>query len=119
MRSGGALMVSGGGGITWTGDNLVVNLAEFEMKVKRGMVAAAHFTSGQAEAYMKSRAPWTDRTGAARNGLGTQVITSTDKVAIVLYHSVAYGPFLEVRWGGKYAVIDPTMAAIAPLYLDA
>lgn len=95
------------------------NLAETDFKVKRGMIAAANFVAPQAEQFMRSNAKWTDRTGAARNGLGARVVVGDDKVAIVLYHSVAYGVFLELRWGGKYAIIEPAMAAMGPLFAQA
>jgi hypothetical protein len=111
-------MARAGGGFHWEGD-LQAKLNQFGPKIKRNMVAAAKYTAGQAESYMKSEAPWTDRSGAARNGLGTEVVVSTNKVAIVLYQSVEYGPFLEVRWGGKYAIIEPTMAAAGPIFLEA
>lgn len=98
--------------------NLEAKLNQFGPKVKRGMVAAANYTAMEAQAYMKANAPWTDRTSAARNGLGTQVQVSANKVAIVLYHSVPYGVFLELRWGGRYAIIEPTMAAVGPLFVE-
>lgn len=96
----------------------MTNVADLEPRIKRAMVAAAEYTSGHAETYMKDNAPWTDRTGAARNGLGTRVVTTGDKVVIVLYHTVPYGVFLELRWDGKYAIIEPTMAAVGPLFVE-
>ncbi len=99
--------------------NLQAGLRGLDMHVKRGIVAAANYTAPLAQQYMRSQATWTDRSGAARNGLKAQVVTGGDKVAIVLYHSVPYGIWLEVRWGGKYAIIEPTMAATMPLFLEA
>lgn len=98
---------------------LQVGLATLSPKIKTGMVAAANYCAPLAEEYMKANATWTDRTGAARNGLRAKVMTSPDKVALVLYHSVPYGVFLEVRWSGKYAIIEPAMAAIGPLFVEA
>lgn len=98
--------------------NLEANLKGLDQKVKAGMVAAANYVAPQAESFMKSTAPWTDQTGAARNGLRARVRVSGNTVAIVLYHSVPYGIWLEVRWGGKYAVIEPAMAAAGPLYVQ-
>lgn len=98
---------------------LMANVATIDLKMKAGIVAAANYAAPQAEAFMKENAPWTDRTGAARNGLGTQVVIDDGTVAIVLYHSVPYGVFLELRWGGKYAIIEPTMAAIGPVFVEA
>lgn len=98
--------------------DLTARLNRIGPEVKRAMVAAAHYSATHAEGYMKDNAPWTDRTGAARNGLGAQVVVSTNKVAIVLYHSVPYGVWLELRWDGKYAIIEPTMATVGPLFVE-
>jgi hypothetical protein len=68
---------------------------------------------------MKSNAKWTDRTGNARQGLNADVQVSTNNVAIVLYHTVPYGVFLEVRWGGRYAIILPAMQYGGPLFVAA
>jgi hypothetical protein len=103
--------------IKWEGD-LTANLNQMGPKVKRGMVAAANYVAPMAESYMKTNALWTDRTGAARNGLRAETQISTNKVAIIMYHSVPYGVFLEVRWGGKYAIIEKTMAYAAPLFVE-
>ena len=92
----------------WSGD-LEANLAKMPYEHQRAMTAAAAYTASATEAYMKQNAPWTDRTGAARNGLGAKVYTSATKVAVVLYHSVDYGIWLELRWGGKYAIIRPAL----------
>lgn len=98
--------------------DLTKRLDQFGPHAKRSMVAAAGYTATQAESFMRSQAPWTDRTGAARNGLRSQVVVSSNKVAIVLYHSVAYGPYLEVRWGGKYGILLDTVAAAGPLFVE-
>lgn len=99
--------------------NLQRNLATLPLKQRAAIVAAAHYTAPLAESFMKSTASWTDRTGNARNGLRARVVAGGDKVAIVLYHSVPYGVWLEVRWGGKYSVIMPALAATGPLFIEA
>lgn len=92
---------------------------QFGPNVKRGMVAAANYVAPLAEAHMKENAPWTDRSTNARDGLKAQVFTSSNKVAIVLYHSVPYGVFLEIRWGGRFAAIEPAMIAMGPVFVQA
>lgn len=99
--------------------DLQANLVALPQKQKMAIVAAAHYTAPLAESFMKSEASWTDRTGNARNGLRARVVASSNKVAIVMYHSVPYGVWLEVRWGGKYSVILPAMAATGPLFIEA
>lgn len=106
-----------GTGVHFEGD-LFANVHEFDLRVARATVAAAEYIAPQAEAHMKANAPWTDRTGAARNGLHAKVVAGSDVVGIVLYHSVPYGIFLEVRHSGAYAIILPTIQEFAPKFLD-
>ena len=42
------------------------------------------------------------------------VFESDEEIALVLYHRVTYGIWLEIRWSGRYAIIGPTMAEVAP-----
>lgn len=104
-------------GITWSGD-LTTRVNNFGPKVKRAMVAAAKMTEPEAEAYMKNNAPWQDRTGNARNGLKAQTVVSTNGVAILLFHQVPYGPYLELRWSGRYQIINPTIEVYAPILIQ-
>jgi hypothetical protein len=99
--------------IEWSGD-LTAKLNQFGPKVKRAMVTAAKFIEPQAEAHMKGNASWTDRTGNARNGLKAETVIETNSVAILLYHQVPYGVYLETRWSGRYAIINPTIEVFAP-----
>jgi hypothetical protein len=100
--------------------DLQANLAKMPDQQRRAVYASAQWVAPQAEAYMKGNAPWTDRTGNARSGLRARVRKNGENtVAIVLYHSVPYGVFLEVRWGGKYGVIPAAMAMAGPLWVEA
>jgi hypothetical protein len=62
----------------------------------------------EAEAHMKAVGPWRDRTGAARKLLMAETVDGGDEITLYLVHGAAHGIFLELRWGGKYAVIVPT-----------
>lgn len=95
----------------------MANVGDLNEHMTKSVIAAANFIAPKAEAHMRQNAPWTDRTSAARNGLRAQVQVSTNKVAIVLYHSVDYGIWLEVRWGGKYAIVRPTVDVMAPEFV--
>ena len=103
-----------GSGVTWSGDLTEERLQQMGPKVKRAMVAVAGLIAPQAESWMRVNATWTDRTSNARNGLGAKSVVSTNKVAVVLYHTVPYGIWLEVRWDGRYAVIEPAINEFAP-----
>jgi hypothetical protein len=101
--------------IEWSGD-LTGNLQTLGARTKNRMAATAKYVAPQIQSDMRANAPWTDRTGNARNGLFTQVQVSTNEVAIVLYHSVPYGIWLELRWSGKYAIITPMLAKWGPQF---
>ena len=101
------------GGFEWKGD-LFGNVNTFGTKTKARMVAVAKFSAPQIQSDMRQNAAWQDRTGNARNGLFAKPQVSTNAVAIVLYHSVPYGIWLELRWSGKYAIITPSLAKWGP-----
>jgi len=82
--------------------------------VRKASVATANRMAPEVANYAKVNAPWTDRTGNARNGLMAQPYDEGDNVGIVVYHSVSYGIWLEVRWAGKYAIIGPTIEVMGP-----
>lgn len=69
------------------------------------------------ENYMRNEAPWKDQTGNARNGLMARAFREGDEVGIDLFHSVPYGIFLEVRFNGAYAIIQPTIDHMGPIVM--
>lgn len=69
----------------------------------------------QAASYARDNAPWVDRTSNARNGLmAKHNAVPMVKHTLVIYHTMPYGIWLEVRWSGRYAIIGPTMLHMAP-----
>jgi len=102
---------------TFTYDNKTLqrNLEELPDRVDAYVHATVDYGSQKVVAYAKQNATWTDRTGAARSGLRT--ITEwvpRKRHAIVLFHSVTYGIWLEVRFAGRYAIILPTLQVQGP-----
>ena len=67
------------------------------------------------ENYMKQQAPWTDRTGNARQGMYARV-HHTPKVSIRmdLDHSMWYGKYLGYHHAGRFAIVLPTRDYYAP-----
>lgn len=67
------------------------------------------------EAWMKSNAKWTDRTGNARQSLYAEVEElSSIAIGIIMGHGVDYGIFLELSNGGVWAIIGPALDYFAP-----
>lgn len=96
-------------------DTLTPGVAKLTPEIRKAIRAIMYRYAPKAEAYMRTTAPWTDRTGLARMGLGAEPIADrSDVYAIVLYHTVEYGIWLEVRFNGTYAVIQPTVEQFGP-----
>lgn len=90
-------------------------LAQFEIKMIEGMQEIAEEFANELVDYAQSNAPWDDRTGAARAGLSSDVeIGRGQDLVVSLFHTVDYGVWLEVRWGGRYAIIMPTVENKGP-----
>jgi hypothetical protein len=90
----------------WTYDTITPHLREMEEgRMKRRIETYLEYETDNVQTYMRENASWTDRTGAARQGLFANRF-GTD---IVVFHTVPYGIWLEVRWSGKYAIIVPTI----------
>lgn len=70
---------------------------------------AANKAEVDLEAKMKSDAPWTDDTGAARQGLFAVSERKRDVISIHLGHRVSYGVYLETLNAERYAVVWPTI----------
>lgn len=68
----------------------------------------------EVEAYAKYNAPWTDRTGLARDGLTASVYLEGGEVVLELAHTADYGLWLEIKNDGEYAIIMPTLEALGP-----
>lgn len=106
------------GRLVWIEDQITPNLARIEPFVNDTVATVFRYQEGRMEAYAKTNAPWTDRTSNARNGLVAQSGRQGSTHFLVLAHRVDYGIWLEVRWGGKYAIILPTLDVFTPQIMD-
>ena len=91
------------------------NLGDLPDRIDAYVHATVDYGSDKVVAYAKQNAKWRDQTGAARSGLRTVTEWEPRKRhAIVLFHSVTYGIWLEVRFAGRYAIILPTIQVMGP-----
>lgn len=104
-------------GITWE-NPLPKNINALYPKLAGYLGAATQFHANKCETYMRTNASWIDQTGNARSGLMARPFTEKTNFGIVLFHSVPYGIWLETRFNGRYAIIDPTIQAMAPDFMD-
>ena len=109
---------AGGWGFAWQGLAATADWLEATgWKVVGNIRENAELLKDEMVAWAKSNAPWEDRTGAARRELQGAVVWNDDThFTIFLGHGneIYYGIWLEVRWGGKYAIILPTLHHFAP-----
>lgn len=119
---------------------LVPNVEKYGKDIFVALQAAATYWGQRNQDDARIGAPWTDRTGNARGGLFFAVdgfglnpvtgmvtseaslnsdvaIESGDKntLIITLGHSVFYGKFLELKNGGRYAIIMSTIEGNLPM----
>jgi hypothetical protein len=102
-------------GIKWDDAKLSARITQLPNRIDRALTAVMRYEAPRAERYMKSNAPWTDRTGNARNGLHARAFAEKGRrYGIDLAHSVPYGIWLEVRFSGRYKIIPPTIRSQGP-----
>jgi len=110
--------MAAGFGLTWKvpltviGDNV-------RRKEDHFLTSAATLSEGLSQELvndMRQNAPWNDRTGNARAGLGGDVQVSRSEIVFTLFHSVFYGIYLEegTRKMAPRPIIRPTMQAAGP-----
>ncbi len=94
---------------------LLKGIVQLDARTDRGIAGVVEYWDSRIEAHMKVAAPWTDRTGNARSGLFAKAGHEKGKRHwIDLGHRVPYGIWLEIRWGGKYSIVFPTLVMFGP-----
>lgn len=99
--------------VEWSGvDDMIRRMQDYTRKVQYALVQVANYWKAVFETYAKQNAPWTDRTGNARQTLhGWVNELANDTVELYLSHGVEYGVHLEVMGAGKYSIVWPTIQA--------
>lgn len=100
--------------LIWTNTELLDKLEEGAELTRQKIRSVLEYKAPQLEAHMKINAPWTDRTGNARQGLRAEAFEDGDNMGIILYHQVPYGIWLELANGQRYAIIIPTLESQGP-----
>ena len=84
--------------IGWTQPPTIIagNIRSRRERAGSVLLALCQSHGGRLESRVKSGSRWNDRTGNARQGIGNQVQASGDVIEIVIYHTMDYGPYLEL-----------------------
>ena len=84
--------------------------------IYRGVVGIVKRRAPEIEDWMKANAPWTDRTGNARQTLHTEIEELVNQMVILwLAHGVYYGIFLELCNAGRFAIVTPSLDIFGPI----
>jgi len=96
-------------GLDWDSGDIQRQLALLNPRVNQYIQASIDRSAPRAEAWMKVNAPWTDRTSVARNTLRAFRQSDGDNHELILVGGAPYQIYLETRWAGRYAIIQPAM----------
>ena len=109
---------AGAVGFAWQGlQEMDEAFFDWGQDLQRDVEAAVRQLARDMEQWAKQNAPWEDETGLAREKLQAVVVPEQNgSWSIWLGHGkdVYYGIWLEVRWGGRYAIVLPTIYHFAP-----
>ncbi|WMI33119.1 hypothetical protein SEA_RIKSENGUPTA_23 [Microbacterium phage RikSengupta] len=112
-------------GLVWEASEPSVIAAKMKGAVPRAQQYLARTTelySLRSETFAKSKAPWTDRTTNARSGLGSTWLGEINgdgaRFEIDIFHRVPYGIWLELKYNGKFSIINKTLQNQGPKYFN-
>lgn len=100
-------------GIVWSRppSALVADIEAYGRRIQAAIGAAGQLLAAKLQAFAQAHAPWTDRTGQARQGLTGLALVAADMVHVYLFHRSDHGKWLEIARGGPYRIIVPTLVA--------
>ncbi|HHY47097.1 MAG TPA: hypothetical protein GX506_07355 [Firmicutes bacterium] len=98
-------------------ERVIANMWDWVNRTKAALFALGQHYDAKMESEAKQEAPWTDRTGNARQGLFGEAMEESDALRVRIAHSVDYGVYLELAHSQKYAVLEPVAKRNAPEFI--
>lgn len=96
--------------LVWDPSEFVQSCEQYRGKFLVSVLLVCEIASTKMEAYAKSNAIWTDRTGNARQKLrGEAAWVSKDQIMIAVSHHMSYGFWLELAHGRKYKILEQSI----------
>lgn len=86
-------------------------LESYKGRLIAAVGSLADYFAARMQSYAQTNAPWTDRTGNARQGLRAVTLKTATAVTIVLFHTMDYGKWLELAHQGRFQILLPTLTA--------
>ena len=100
-------------------ENLKNGIVAVDKKAQAAVEMYAKNQAKRLESYAKQKAPWTDRTGDARQRLKYNSEINENGLTISIFHQMEYGIYLELCNNEKYAILKNSRDAMLPEFLDA
>lgn len=91
--------------------SLIKGMEHFYGKADAALFLYTQTAALKLQNYMRDNAPWTDRTGHARQRLTGVASTKKGGYLITLAQGVDYGIWLELAHEKRFAIIQPTILA--------
>ena len=100
---------------------LIPNLTVLEERIREAIWMLADLFAQKMQGEAQGGAPWNDVSGAPRGGLLGFAVKAATEVVMYLYHSVHYGPYLEMGTSkmAPRPIILPTLEANYPQVMAA
>lgn len=96
--------------LTWDASEFIDSCIQFRNKFEASVLILCQISAMKMEEYAKNEAPWTDRTGNARQNLkGQAEWISSDKIMIAVSHHMYYGYWLELAHDREYAILEESI----------
>jgi hypothetical protein len=84
------------------------------LKLESGILMVGEAIAREMEAYAKTNARWTDRTGAARAQLRATATKAAAAIVITIMHGAPHGKWLEIAHAGVWGILKQTLEAFQP-----
>lgn len=100
--------------VQWDASELIGNLKDLDRKLTSkeygGLQMLMQTAASKMESWAKDNAPWTDRTGQARQRLHGEAYWENPSIVVAaIMHQVDYGVYLELAHQRKYAILEKTI----------
>ncbi len=106
-------------GIKLDASRLVRALEKERARRRETALETGRTLAARMEAHAKANRPWADRTGRARGAIRGRAEADGARIKITLTGGAPYSVALETGYGGRYAILGPTVRRFAPEFLRA
>lgn len=93
-------------------DKLIEGLTMLQAKTDKALWAFSEAGALKMQTYAQNNAPWTDRSGSARQRLKGSVSKDSDTYILQIAHGVDYGVWLELAHEKRFAILPETIMKV-------